>query len=64
VKHPDADQAFVRGMIAHHRAAIEMAQIQLRHGKDAQQRQLAQEIIAAQQREIDEMTAWLKRNGG
>ena len=64
VKHPDADQAFVRGMIAHHRAAIEMAQIQLRHGKDAQQRQLAQEIIKTQQHELDEMTAWLKRNGG
>ncbi|MEJ5990701.1 DUF305 domain-containing protein [Ramlibacter sp. PS3R-8] len=64
VKNADADQAFVRGMIAHHRAAIEMAQIQLQHGKDAQQRQLAQSIIATQQREIDEMQAWLKRSGG
>jgi hypothetical protein len=64
VRHPDADQAFVRGMIAHHRAAIEMAQIQLQHGMDPLQRQLAQEIIKTQQREIDEMEAWLKRNGG
>jgi hypothetical protein len=64
VKHPDADQAFVRGMIAHHRAAIEMAQIQLQHGKDPQQRQLAQEIIKTQQHEVEKMTAWLKRNGG
>ena len=64
VRNPDPDQAFVRGMIAHHRAAIEMAQIQLQHGKDAQQRHLAQEIITKQQREVEEMSAWLKRNGG
>lgn len=61
VQHPDADQAFVRGMIAHHRGAIEMAQIQLRFGKDAEQRKLAQHIIEAQEREIAEMTAWLQR---
>jgi Domain of unknown function (DUF305) len=63
VRHPDPDEAFVRGMIAHHRAAIEMAEIQLRHGADAANRRLAQEIIATQKREIDEMTAWLKARG-
>jgi hypothetical protein len=65
VQHPDPDQAFVRGMIAHHRAAIEMAQIQLEQGKDPQQRKLAQAIIDAQKREIAEMNAWLEsRNRG
>ncbi|HEY8359866.1 MAG TPA: DUF305 domain-containing protein, partial [Ramlibacter sp.] len=62
VQHPDADQAFVRGMIAHHQGAIEMAQIQLRHGKDAGPRKLAQHIIDEQQREVAEMQAWLQRN--
>ncbi|MEJ7929452.1 DUF305 domain-containing protein [Ramlibacter sp. AN1015] len=64
IRHPDPDQAFVRGMIAHHRAAIEMAEIQLRHGSDAQQRRLAQDIIATQRREIEQMQEWLKRRGG
>lgn len=64
VKHPDPDQAFVRGMIAHHRAAIEMAQIQLKHGSDPHNKHLAEEIIATQQREIAEMEAWLKARGG
>ena len=62
VQHPDPDVAFVRGMVAHHRAAIEMAQIQLRHGSDPANRKLAQEIIQTQQREIEEMTAWLQRH--
>jgi hypothetical protein len=63
VRHPDPDQAFVRGMIAHHQAAIEMARIELRHGRDAEQRRLAQEIIATQSREVEAMSAWLHRNG-
>jgi hypothetical protein len=61
VKHPDPDQAFVRGMIAHHRAAIEMAEIQLQHGADPQNRHLAEEILATQRREIAQMEAWLKQ---
>lgn len=61
VKHPNPDQAFVRGMIAHHKAAIEMAEIQLKHGTDAQQRKLAEEIISTQKREIGEMEGWLKK---
>lgn len=63
VRHADPDQAFVRGMLAHHRAAIEMAQIQLRHGRDPEQRRLAQEIIATQQREVGELERWLARSG-
>lgn len=63
-KSADPDKAFVLGMIEHHRSGIEMAQIQLRDGKDAEQRKLAQDIITTQQREIDEMAAWLKRKGG
>jgi hypothetical protein len=59
VKSPDADVAFVKGMIAHHQGAIEMAEIQLRHGKDPQNKALAQSIITAQKREIDEMNRWL-----
>lgn len=63
VRQPEPDVAFVQGMIAHHQAAIEMAQIQLRHGADPQNRQLAQEIIAAQTREIGQMQRWLAARG-
>lgn len=59
----DPDVAFVKGMIAHHQGAIEMAQIQLRHGTDPQNAKLAQEIIAAQQREVAQMQQWLAARG-
>lgn len=57
----DADEAFMRGMLAHHRGAVEMAQVELQHGRDAKARDLARRIIAAQQAEIEEMAAWLKQ---
>lgn len=64
ISNADPDQAFVRGMIAHHRAAIEMAQIQLKHGTDPHNSKLAQEIIATQTREIAQMQQWLKTKTG
>jgi uncharacterized protein (DUF305 family) len=58
----DADVAFACGMIAHHQGAIDMAEVLLEHGQDAQMRALAEEIIAAQVAEIEEMTTWLAEN--
>lgn len=60
---PDADIAFMQGMIAHHRAAVEMSEIVLKYGKDAETRALAKTIIAAQTGEIKQMEQWLAKRG-
>lgn len=61
VAHPDPDAAFVLGMIPHHQGAIDMAEIQLRYGRDEQNRKLAQQIIDAQNHEIHAMRDWLRQ---
>ena len=57
----DSDVDFVRLMLPHHQAAIDMAKTQLLYGKDPQMRRLAQEIITGQQSEIELMQLWLKQ---
>jgi uncharacterized protein (DUF305 family) len=59
----NADVDFARGMIPHHQGAIDMAEIVLKFGKDAEVAKLARNIIAAQQAEIAQMQAWIARNG-
>ena len=58
----NADIAFAEGMIAHHKGAVEMAQIELKYGSDPEMRKLAQDIIDAQGPEIKQMQDWLKNN--
>lgn len=58
----DPDVAFACAMIAHHQGAIDMARIQLEHGKDPWIRTLSEQIIEAQVREIADMTQWLADN--
>jgi hypothetical protein len=57
----NSDVDFVRLMLPHHQAAIDMAKTQLLYGKDPQMRRLAQEIITDQQSEIELMQRWLKQ---
>lgn len=55
----DPDTAFAKGMLGHHRGAIDMAKLELKYGTDASMQQLAQAIIDAQQAEINTMKKWL-----
>jgi uncharacterized protein (DUF305 family) len=57
----NVDVDFVRLMLPHHQAAIDMAKTQLLYGKNPQMRRLAQEIITDQQLEIELMQHWLEQ---
>jgi len=51
----DFDVDFLAMMIPHHEGAVEMARLVLIHGRDPLVRKLAEDIIAAQQVEIEAM---------
>lgn len=56
----DFDIAFIEHMISHHQMAVMMAEM-LRNGSDRpEMNTLAEAIIAAQNKEIDQMRQWLK----
>ena len=59
----DVDVDFARSMIPHHQGALEMAKVALEHAKEPETRKLAQDIVKAQETEIAQMRAFLKRKG-
>lgn len=60
----DLDVAFICSMIPHHRGAIDMAKAELQYGDDPWAKALAEQIIAAQEKEIADMLAWLEKQPG
>ncbi len=54
---PDHD--FVVMMIPHHQGAIDMAEVELKYGKDPHLLALCRRIVEAQKKEIAQMNAWL-----
>ena len=57
----DTDRDFAAMMKMHHQGAIDMAQMELKSGKDVKMRAMAKRIIDAQQKEIKEFDQWLGR---
>ncbi|MDK4740259.1 DUF305 domain-containing protein [Rhizobium sp. CNPSo 3464] len=57
----DADVSFVCGMIAHHMGAISMSEVELKYGDNDEAKQMAQKIIEAQKKEIEEMSKWVDK---
>lgn len=55
----DTDRDFAAMMKVHHQGAIDMAQLELKSGKDAKMRAMAKRIIEAQKKEIKELDQWL-----
>ena len=58
----DPDIAFACGMIPHHQAAINMAKVELEYGDDQTMKDMAQMIIDAQTKEIEQLTSWIAEN--
>lgn len=54
----DFDKAFISGMIAHHQGAIDMANLATQNAKHDEIKNLADEVISAQTKEINEMKSW------
>ena len=59
----NADVDFAMMMRIHHLGAIDMAQAELKNGKAPEMRKLAQNIIAAQKKEITQLDKFLAKNG-
>lgn len=54
----DFDKAFISEMIVHHQGAIDMAKLAQQNAKHDEIKKLADDIISAQTKEIDEMQSW------
>jgi uncharacterized protein (DUF305 family) len=60
----NADRDFVKMIIPHQQGAIDMANVQLKYGRDPELKALAQKVVSTGQAQMAEMNAWLKTNGG
>lgn len=52
------DRAFIDNMTPHHESAVAMAEVALRETENPEIRQIAGDIVAAQEREISQMKRW------
>ena len=60
----NVDRDYAMMMVAHHTSAVQMAEAEVAMGKDAETKKMAQMIVAAQTKEIQQFNDWLTKNGG
>jgi uncharacterized protein (DUF305 family) len=60
----DPDMNFNMLMTVHHQSAVDMAKAELAHGKDTKLKEMAQMMIDAQQKEIQQFKDWHAKNAG
>ncbi|MBB4601589.1 uncharacterized protein (DUF305 family) [Hymenobacter luteus] len=58
------DLNFNQLMTLHHQSAVDMARAELDHGQDSRLREMARQMMEAQQQEIKELKAWHAQNAG
>jgi len=54
----DFDQAFIVNMIEHHQSAVDMAELSASNAKHQEIKDLSNDIISAQNKEISDMRQW------
>ena len=59
-----SDKAFIDAMVPHHQGAIEMAEVALENAEHEEIRNLAEEIVSAQEAEIEELKAIKEKEFG
>ncbi len=57
----DTDKDFAMMMKMHHQQGVEMAQMEIAHGKSSTMKKMAKQIVAAQNKEIREFDLWLAK---
>lgn len=57
----DTDKDFATMMKVHHQQALDMAEMQLAHGKSAELKAMAKKIISGQKKEIAQFDRWLAK---
>lgn len=58
----DTDKDFAAMMRMHHQQAVEMAKVEVQHGKSPQLKAMAQKMMKDQQKEIAQLDQWLAKN--
>jgi uncharacterized protein (DUF305 family) len=57
----DTDKDFAMMMKMHHQQGVDMAEMQIAHGKSSEMKKMAKNIVAAQNKEIRQFDAWLAK---
>lgn len=57
----NVDRDFAMMMKMHHQQALDMAKIEVDHGKSAEMKAMAKKIMEAQKREIAQFDKWLQK---